>query len=153
MGVKNFAIGLAITIILPCVVHYGVATFSPAAKYCSYSEQEYLEYNGLKDTGAANYDKARAAAVKEEYNNGRDTFNKHLFYVAVPIGILSIAAGLLIPIPGIGSGFMFGGLLTLVYGFFMNWPDLPVKVRFVSLLFGLILFIIIGWAKYRKKAA
>jgi len=134
MGVKNFAIGLAITIILPCVVHYGVLTFSPAAKYYSCSKQQ-------------------AAALEAEYDRGRETFNRHLFYSAVPAGILAIAAGLLIPVPGIGAGFMFGGLLTLLYGFFVNWSDLPVKIRFTSLLFGLVLFIVIGWVKYRKKAA
>lgn len=153
MGVKNFAIGLAIAIILPCVVHYGVITFSPAAKYYSCTKQQYLEINGLKNVDDPKYDKVRAAALEQEYNNGRDTFNKHLFYVAVPIGILTIAAGLLVPIPGIGAGFMFGGLLTLLYGFFTYWSDLPVRVRFLVLLFGLILFVVIGWVKYSKKTA
>ena len=152
MGVKNFAIGLVITIILPCVTHYGVMTFSPAAKYHSFSKQQYLESNGLKNINDPKYDKAKAAVLEEEYDRGRNAFNKHLFYVAVPFGILVIAAGLLIPVPGIGSGFMFGGLLTLLYGFFMNWPDLPVKVRFISLLFGLALFVIIGWTKHSKKS-
>jgi hypothetical protein len=151
MGVKNFAIGLAITIILPFLAHYGVVTFSPAAKYYFSSKQQYLEYNGLKDAGGPQYDKAKAAALGAEYDRGRNTFNKHLFYVAVPMGILAIAAGLLIPIPGIGSGFMFGGLLTMLYGFFLNWPDLPVRIRFASLLFGLVLFVVIGWVKYSKK--
>lgn len=153
MGVKNFAIGLAITIILPCIVHYGVLTFSPATRYYSYSKQQYLEYAGAKKTNDPAYDKAQAAVLEAEYSRGRETFNRHLFYGAVPAGILAIAAGLLIPIPGIGAGFMFGGLLTLLYGFFINWSDLSVKIRFASLLFGLILFIVIGWGKYSKKAA
>jgi hypothetical protein len=153
MGVKNFAIGLAITIILPCVTHYGVLTFSPAAKYYSCSKQQYLESAGMKKAGDPGYDKARVAALETEYNTGREAFNRHLFYIAVPTGILAIAAGLLMPVPGIGAGFMFGGLLTLLYGFFINWPDLPVGVRFISLLFGLVLFIVIGWTKYTKKPA
>lgn len=152
MGAKNFAIGFAIAVILPCVVHYGVMSFSFAAKYGSCSERQHLEQEGVKDPDAP-ANKAVASALKAEYQKGRGIFNKHLFYIAVPAGIFSVAAGLMIPIPGIGTGFMFGGLLTLLYGFFTYWDDLPVQVRFVSLLFGLILFVVIGWVKYRKKAA
>lgn len=152
MSAKNFAIGLAITIILPCVAHYGVKSFSPHAKYDAFSKQQYLESYGLKSATDPGYDKAKAAALETEYDKGRSAFNKDLFYVAVPVGILSIAVGLVIPLPGIGSGFMFGGLLALLYGFFMNWADLTDKVRFVSLLLALILFVVIGWAKYRKGA-
>ena len=151
MGMRNFAIGLAIAVILPCVVYYGLMTFSPAAKYGECSKEEYLESVGLKDVKNP-ADKVKAAAAGEEYDKGSEAFAKHLFYVAMPVGILLIAAGLAMPIPGIGSGFMFGGLFTLFYGFFAYWSGLSALFRFVSLLFGLILFVIIGWNKYKKKA-
>jgi hypothetical protein len=145
MGAKNFAIGLAITIIFPCVVHYGVVTFSPAGKYYTCPKEMYVK------THLSAVSPAEKTALEQEYDKGRETFNRHLFYVAVPLGILVIAAGLVVPVPGMGSGFMFAGLLTLLYGFFLNWSELPSGVRFASLLFGLVLFIIIGWVKYRKK--
>ncbi len=152
MGVKNFAIGFAIAIMLPFVIHYGVITFSPAAEYQGYSKEAFVKAHLEIEPDKTKPDAIRKEALEKEYDAGIERFNRHLFFVAVPTGILSIAVGLMVSIPGIGSGFMFGGLLILMYGYFTYWSDLPISVRFASLLGGLILFIVIGWLKHGKKS-
>ena len=150
MWVKSFAIGLAVTVILPCVVHYGVITFSPAAQYYQYENEE--EFIKMRDP-SSKLSEAQREQLKKEYKDGIQRFGKHLFLAAVPVGILALAVGFIIPIPGIGTGLMFGGLVSLLYGFFTYWSDLPVGMRFVSLLIGLIFLIFAGWLKLGKSRA
>jgi hypothetical protein len=155
MAVKNFAVGLAIAIMLPFAVHYGVITFSPAAKYYCVSKKDFVKLQvGTEDSKALTPEQTVLKATLEaEYDEGHKRFSKHLFFVAVPAGILLIATGLVVLVPGIDSGLMFGGLFTLMYGYFTYWSDLPIAVRFVSLVGGLALFIIIGVVKHGKKTA
>lgn len=155
MAVKNFAVGLAITVMLPFAVHYGVITFSPAAKYYCVSKQDFVKLGGIaEETKALVPEQARLKSKLEaEYDEGNKRFSKHLFFVAVPAGILLIATGLIVLVPGIDSGLMFGGLLTLMYGYFTYWSDLPIAVRFASLVGGLAIFIIIGVVKHGKGKA
>lgn len=152
MAIKNFALGFAIAVMLPFAVHYGVITFSPAAKYYCVSKDDFVKAQGAAQDSRTMTSEQAAIKVKleAEYDGGNKRFSKHLFFVAVPAGILLIATGLVILIPGIDSGLMFGGLLTLMYGFFTYWSDLPVGVRFVSLVGGLALFIVIGVMKRGK---
>lgn len=152
MAVKNFAVGLAIAVMLPFAVHYGVITFSPAAKYYCVSKKDFVKaQGGAEDSKGLTGEKAALQARLEmEYDEGEKRFSKHLFFVAVPAGILLIATGLIALVPGIDSGLMFGGLITLMYGYFTYWSDLPVAVRFVSLVGGLVLFIVIGVAKHGR---
>lgn len=146
---KDFLIGLTITLMLPFVVYYGAISFSPAAGYHNQSKEAFFQRLEATLQGK----KLDQSSSEAEYAAGKKTFNKHLFYIAVPAGVLAIVAGLLFSLPGIGSGLMFGGLITLVYGYFTYWEDLPVKIKFISLLVGLILLIAAGWWDHKKKLA
>lgn len=151
MWVKRLAIGLAIAILLPCVVHYGVITFSPAAKYNDCKKAEYVKMRQAETADAPKASRPQVIELEQEYDAGEKRFNKHLFFVAVPAGILAVAVGFIMPVPGVGAGLMFGGLLTLVYGCFTYWSDLPVGVKFVFLLIGLIFLGAVGWLRLAKK--
>ena len=153
---REFVVGLAITVMLPLVVLYGVISFSPAAGFRDLKEADFLKSHEeillqkrpiTKGKAAPKVTPEEEEGFKKEFKAGVKEFNKHLFYVAAPTGILAIAIGLILPIPGIASGMMCSGLLTLVYGYCTYWKDLPIRIRFVSLLGGLILFVIIGWFK------
>lgn len=153
---KAFAIGLAIALILPFVAYYGGISFSPAAKYHYQNKESFVKSSLPQDETVSknkksDADSPRIKQLETEYENGKKRFNKHLFLIAVPIGILSIAAGLLISVPGIGSGLMFGGIFTLIYGYFTYWGDLDVRIRFLSLFFGLVILILVAWIDQRKR--
>lgn len=148
---KEFAVGLTIALILPFVVYYGVIAYSPAAKYHHQAKENFLQTFEKVITEGKKSDVARPVQMEAEYRAGAKEFNKHLFLVAVPVGVLSIAVGLVFSVPGIGLGLMFGGIFTLIYGYFTYWDDLGVRVKFISLFIGLIILIFAGWIDQQKK--
>jgi hypothetical protein len=148
---KDFAIGLTIAIMLPFVVYYGALSFSPAAKYQGIPKENFVKQHEGELSKEKKTRQVQVEILEQEYQTGISTFNKHLFFIAVPIGISVIGGGLAMSVPGISTGLMFGGLFTLIYGYFTYWSDLPVRVRFFSLAIGLVLFILIGWIKFGKK--
>ena len=77
-------------------------------------------------------------------------FQKHLFLVAVPVGIGAIIFGAVSPIQAIGTGLMFGGIFTLVDGYCWYWSELQDWMRFLSLLAAFVVLIFIGYRKLAK---
>lgn len=149
---KEFAVGLTMALLLPFVVYYGVIAYSPAAKYHKQVQETFLQTFEDVVTKGKKPDVARPVQMEAEYRAGVKEFNKHFFLVAVPVGVLSIAIGLVFSVPGIGPGLMFGGIFTLIYGYSTYWDDLPIRIKFLSLLIGLTLLIIVGWLDQRRKS-
>jgi len=151
MLAKKFALGFGIAIILPMMIHYGVSTFSPCPKYADYyGYQNFYQANNNEST------EQRAKIQKENqkradnYRNAQKEFETHLFFVAVPMGIIAIIMGAFSPIQAIGTGLMFGGIFTLVDGYASYWTELQDWMRFVSLLMAFIVLIYIGYRKFAK---
>ena len=74
-------------------------------------------------------------------------FETYLFFVSVPMGIIAIIAGTLIPLQAVGTGLMFGGVLSITRGYWGYWAELPDPLRFVSLVVALIVLIVAGYKK------
>lgn len=150
MLAKKFALGFGIAIILPMMVHYGVSTFSPRPKWSEYYGPGY--YRDTKD--ASPQEKARIEQerrqIREQMTQARKRFQKDLFLVAVPIGILAIFLGSLTRIQAIGTGLMFGGIFTLVDGYLWYWSELQDWMRFLSLLFAFMVLLYIGYRRLAK---
>lgn len=111
MLAKKFAVGFGVAIILPMLVHYGVSTFSPRPKWQDYQMEDY--YQRHKD--ASPEEKTRLKEERDRLNQERDKhrkrFERHLFFVAVPIGIAALIFGAIASVQAIGTGLMFGGIL------------------------------------------
>jgi len=150
MLAKKFALGFGIAIILPMLVHYGVSTFSPAPKWQDrYETNYYQRYQNATPEEKAKLDKERDAREKR-WREKEKIFQKHLFLVAVPIGITTIILGAVSPIQAIGTGLMFGGIFTLVDGYCWYWSELQDWMRFLSLLAAFVVLIFIGYRKLAK---
>ncbi len=111
---------------------------------------------GQKGSPAYTYDNETGCAIdltcdmcNYEYAEARKTYNKNIFYITAPIGILAIILGMYLPltVDAIASGFMFGGIITLIQGTVRVFGDLSKIARVVIL--GIELAIII-WLGYRK---
>lgn len=150
MLAKKFALGFGIAIILPMLVHYGVSTFSPRPNWRNFYNSDY--YQRVRD--ASPEEKTRLENERKEQQkkieeaSGR--FQRHLFFVAVPVGIIAIIIGALISVQAIGTGLMFGGIFTLIDGYCWYWSQLQDWMRFVSLLAAFIILIFIGYRKLAK---
>ena len=77
-------------------------------------------------------------------------FSRHLFFVAVPLGILAIIVGAFISIQATGTGLMLGGIFCVSDGYFHYWLELPDPLKYGSILIAFIVFLLIGYKKLEK---
>ena|SRR3989338_4145933 len=150
MLAKKFGFGFGIAIILPMLVHYGVSTFSPAPKWeTSYTSNYYQYQNATPEEK----EKLQIEDNKrqEKYRQHRKTFERHLFYVAAPVGVAAIIVGAGLTVQAVGAGLIFGGIFTLIDGYCWYWSELQDWMRFLSLLMAFIVLIGIGYAKASEK--
>ena len=90
---------------------------------------------------------------EQEFQTASEKYNKNLFYISAPIGLLLIILGLYLPasIDAIAGGILLGGILTMiqitmrVFGNLGKWP------RVILLGLELVLVIWIGIKKVHKK--
>jgi hypothetical protein len=151
MLAKKFALGFGIAIILPMLVHYGVSTFSPAPQWQDrYKNYSYQKYQNATSEEKIKLDKDRDAAEKI-WRDKEKIFQRHLFLVAVPVGIAAIIIGAFSLIQAIGTGLMFGGIFTLIDGYCWYWSELQDWMRFLSLLAAFAVLILIGYRKLGKE--
>ena len=78
-------------------------------------------------------------------------FEKHLFAVAVPLGLITVIIGAFLSAPAIGAGLMFGGIFSVCDGYFNYWSELSAQLKFSSLLAALIVLLVVGYRKLEKK--
>ncbi len=145
----NFAIAMGIAILLPMLVIYGVKTFSPPPEWEDYhTSQFYEEPSPEKITPEEKAERMRKQQeASERMKTARKQHQMHLFFTAVPIGLIAIIAGTFIRVPALGPGMVFGGVFTLVEGYLFNWQELSDPIKFVSLLIALI---VLGITAYRR---
>lgn len=89
---------------------------------------------------------------EKEFQEASEKYNRNLFYITAPIGLILIILGLYLPvgIDAIAGGVLLGGVLTMIqitmriFGNLGNWP------RVILLGLELILVIWIGIKKVHK---
>jgi len=146
MLAKKFGFGFGIAIILPMLIHYGVSTFTPSPKWSDYYTSDYRAY----ETATPEEKKALQKEDRkrqEKYRQQRKVFERNLFFVAAPLGIVAIVIGSLLAVQAVGAGLIFGGIFTLVDGYCWYWSELSDWMRFLSLL---AVFFILVWIGYTK---
>jgi len=151
MLAKKFALGFSIAVILPLMFHYGVSTFSHPPSYDDYSiDNYYQEY-----TSASVEKKKDLTAQKKKvdlkFKSAKKKFQQDLFFVAVPLGLLSIIIGVFMLNNTIGTGLIFGGIFSILNGYANYWYLLPDSLRFISLLITFFILIVVGYKKLENK--
>ncbi len=145
----NFAIAMGIAILLPMLVIYGVKTFSPAPEWEDFHSRQLYE----KPSPEKITPEEQAKRMKEQQealaklDAARKQHQMHLFFTAVPVGLIAIIAGTFIRVPALGPGMVFGGVFTLAEGYLFNWQELSDPIKFVSLLIALV---VLGITAYRR---
>jgi len=150
MLAKKFGFGVGIALVLPMLIHYGVSTFTPKPKWDNYYTYDYYQYQHASEEEKKKLEEERKKK-EEEYRKQRKVFERNLFYVATPVGIMAIVVGSFIAIQAIGAGLIFGGIFTLIDGFCWYWTELHDWMRFVSLLVAFITLVIMGAMKLKEK--
>ena len=150
MLAKKIALGFGIAVILPILVYYGVSTFSPAPKW----GERYERYSYQKYQTATPEERAKIEQVDREkerqWKQKEKIFQKHLFFMTIPVGIASIIIGAALSLQAIGTGLMFGGIFCITEGYVCYWSELPDSMRFLSLLAAFIVLVFVGYKKLAK---
>ena len=140
MLAKKFALAFGIAVVFPAMIHSGVSIFSPQPRWQDYTVAPMIDRNSSewqqKET-------ERRAAEK--------VFEKHLFAVAVPLGLVAIIVGTFFLTPAIGAGLMFGGIFSVCDGYFNYWSELSASLKFMSLMAAFIVLIAVGYLKIERK--
>ena len=151
MLAKKFGFGFGIAIILPMLIHYGVSTFTPSPKWEDYNDANYYTKYQQAAPGEKKQLESQHNKKYESYRSHRKVFERNLFYVAAPLGIIAIVMGSLLVVQAVGAGLIFGGIFTLVDGYCWYWSELQDWMRFLSLLIAFIVLVYMGYWKLQEK--
>jgi hypothetical protein len=140
MLAKKFALAFGIAVVFPAMIHCGVSIFSPQPRWQDYTVAPMIDRNS-----------AEWQKKETERRAAEKVFEKHLFAVAVPLGLAAIIVGAFFLSPAIGAGLMFGGIFSVCDGYFNYWSELSATLKFFSLLAAFIVLILVGYRKLERK--
>lgn len=170
MKLKEVLLGIAILVMTIFVTYYGVNTIYPSNDYNDFckpdrvlianNSQECSEAGGkwnpmvsndFKSPGYCNFD----FYCSQEFETANKIRSKHVFLVALPVGIAIIILGaFFFGLEAVGAGLMGGGVGTLIYGAGAYWPYTENLIRFLLSLAGLAILIFFAYyfnKKFSKK--
>ncbi len=144
-----FAIGMGIALLTPMLIKYGVNLISPPP-----DPQEYFIHEPPPPAPMSQEESERRRLLSEQqqeaYNAHQLEHQKVFFYVALPIGIVLVIAGSILTTPAVGTGLAFGGVFTLIAGYWSYWYHLSDGIKFGSLLIALICLILTAYRRFSK---
>ena len=87
---------------------------------------------------------------QRDFDQALQKYNRNVFYIVTPLGLIAIILGLFIGLEVVGSGMMFGGILLMAYGTMRYFSNMSKLMRVVVIGIELVLLIIISIKKLRK---
>lgn len=88
-----------------------------------------------------------------DYTLANKKYNRNIFFIITPVAVAGIIAGLLYTFEVAGTGFMFGGILLLVYSTGRYFSDMSKFMRVVVVFAELLLLLWIAKKKIGTKKA
>jgi uncharacterized protein (DUF983 family) len=89
----------------------------------------------------------RCDYCNKEYQSASASYNRTIFFILAPIGLIIVILGIFLVIDYIGAGLMFAGLITMFYATVRYFSDLSKLLRALVILIELL---IIMWIAYKK---
>lgn len=151
MLAKKIALGFGIAIVFPMMIHYGVSTFSPQPRWGDYRVENYYERHKRASSEEQKRLEVEKNRLEEQRRAAEHRFERHLFFVAIPLGVIAIVTGAFLPVQAVGTGLMFGGIFSVCDGYINYWSELGDSLRFASLLLAFIVLIVVGYKKLEIK--
>lgn len=164
MSIKDTILAIAIIVLTIFVTYYAINMIFPSANYndfcgnVSYNMQINDNATCIAQGGMWNYmggpktdNQSNGYCdlsyyCSQQYENASRARAEKVFFIALPLGIVVIAAGaFFFGLEAVGAGLMGGGVGTLVYGSGAYWPYTHNWLRFLLSLAGLVILI---WFAY-----
>jgi hypothetical protein len=86
-----------------------------------------------------------------DFNNAQQLYNRNIFFILAPIGLIIVIMGIYLTVEYIGAGLMFGGLATMFYATVRYFSDMSKLLRALVLLVELLVIIYIGYKKIEDR--
>ena len=137
--------------VFPLLIYYGVSTFSPAPKLADFYTAPPYNANATPQERQANAEKEQAR--QKAYNEAAKVFAERVLYVAAPLGYAAILFGAFTSVSAVGTGLIFGGVFSVVTGYWGYWTYLEDWLRFISLILALAVLLFVGYRKLPWRAA
>ncbi|HYD02785.1 MAG TPA: hypothetical protein VEC16_00645 [Alphaproteobacteria bacterium] len=178
MDAKKLAMVLAILALLPVFVVLFVDAIYAEPKYedfCNSSRYYYPEKVGVNCTAMA-YDARVDQCYRDggfaefkydedgcqlgfdscnycgkEHNEATSKYNRNVFFIILPVGLVIVLIGIYLTIDYIGAGLMFAGLITMFYATLRYFSELSKLGRALIILAELLLIMWIGYRKISGK--
>ena len=173
MDAKKIAMMLGIAVLLPLFVGLFIdavysepkyETYCNSSKYaqpirepanCSYDYYNTPEYNScINQGGNPVFNYSAGCPVLEscdmcskEFNGSQQVYNRNVFFILAPLGLLIVILGIYFIVDYIGAGLIFGGLITMFYATVRYFSDLSKVIRALVVLVELVVII---WIAYKK---
>jgi hypothetical protein len=149
---RKLAVWLGLATLIPLVAYFGAAAlFTPPDEEAFNNAQNSL--NEQLKSAAAN-DKAAVRVkidqLEKDHHDADVRFARGTFWTCYVAGLVTLVIGLFIPVRAVGAGLMFGGIIAISDGCYNVWDKLAPWLRFNSLLFLLIVFLVLSLVRYRR---
>jgi len=181
MDVKKIAMILAITVLLPLFVGLFIDAVYQQPKYEAYCNNSYAvaqaipvrsviannctsiydvrqdqcynnggqaEFNYTND-GCQEYSYCNYCS--KDYNAATQEYNRNIFFILLPVGLIVVILGLYLLIDYLGAGLMFAGLIIMFYATFRYFSDMSKILRALVILVELLVIMWIGYKKIENK--
>lgn len=86
----------------------------------------------------------------KEFEEANKEYNRNVFFIVAPVGLVMIILGVFYSVGFIGSGFMFGGILSVAYGTIRYFSDMSKIMRVIVIFIELVIVVWLGLKKLRK---
>ena len=153
---KKFALGSAVALVFPFMVHYGIQTFTPAPNHFDYITDD-RPYDFLCRPECSNEEKLVYKLALEKYQEQVVEYEKAVeshavveFIVWIILGMAAIAGGMFLTIPAVSTGFMWGGTFSVLTGYLEYVAYMSDAMMFMSAVLALAGFVIIAYKKFGK---
>jgi len=168
-NIKNIVMGFAIFILTLSVGIYGISTlygkgpeyntYCPSVntfQQCTDANGKWINYSNIENNpkianGENGYCEYDYMLCQKKYDDANRIYERTVFFIALPLGIIIIAAGALIfGLASVGGGLMFGGVGIILYGVGSFWQYADDWLKFVLSLVGLIIVISLAYYANNK---
>lgn len=87
----------------------------------------------------------------KNFQNSSELYNRNVFIVLIIAGVSALAIGLFIKAAtAVATGFIFGGVVSLIVGTIRYWSDMQEYLRFIILGIALVILILVGCRRLKS---
>ncbi len=106
-------------------------------------EFNYDENNCITSVKSCNF-------CNKEYSEAQARYNRNVFFILAPIGVIALISGLILGYEVVGTGIMFSGIFIIGYATIRYFSDMSKLFRVFVIFLELILLIIVSIKKLKK---